>query len=99
MKYVAVTAITVLAGQLVRLTAAQLGRCTGLVKLAAGAEGWHEALVPLQFKRGEAFEIDGELPKGMADLVEAAEPPRPRRQRQQQPPAEQSSLVDADEKA
>jgi hypothetical protein len=99
MKYVAVYVVTVPVGHLVRLSADQLARCEGMVKPAADADGWHEALVPLQFKRGETFEIDGELPKGMADLAEAAEPPRPRRQRQQHPPADQSSLVDADEKA
>jgi hypothetical protein len=81
MKYVAASTVTAGVGQLVRLAAAQLARCEGLVKPAAEPAGWHEVVAPLQFKRGEAFEIDAELPKSMADLVESTKSPRARKAR------------------
>lgn len=69
MKYTALSPVAVHAGQLVKLTARQMERCAPLVAKSE-RKGWHEVVIGFHFKAGEAFELDAELPKGMADLVE-----------------------------
>jgi hypothetical protein len=68
MKYVATAPVTMLRGAHVRLSDEQLRRRKSLVK-PAQEKGWHEVVIPMQFKIGETFEFDGELPKGMVDVV------------------------------
>jgi hypothetical protein len=68
MKYVATAPVSMLPGALVRLTDEQLRRASALVK-PAQEKGWFEVVITMQFKIGEAFEFDGELPKGMVDVV------------------------------
>lgn len=78
MRYVAQTPIEVHpGGSRVRLTAAQAERCKHLVT-APDADGFVTAVVPFTFKAGEAFEMDAELPKGMADAAAPAARPAPK---------------------
>jgi hypothetical protein len=70
MKYTAQQPIDVRPGQCVRLSAEQLRRRRSLVTPHAERKGWFVATAAFQFKTGETFELDHELPKGMADAVE-----------------------------
>jgi hypothetical protein len=70
MKYTAQQPIDVRPGQCVRLSAEQLRRRRTLVVPHEERKGWHVAVVAFQFKAGESFELDTELPKGLADAVE-----------------------------
>lgn len=76
MKYTAITPVSVAPGARVRLTKEQAARCIGLVDAPEKKGGFSTVLIAFQFKAGEAFELDADLPKGMADQVQdtAAEP-------------------------
>lgn len=50
----------------VRLSDEQAARCRHLTRKLE--DGTHEVLVPIQFKRGEIFEFNGEVPKDLADM-------------------------------
>lgn len=59
--------VTIHAGRL-RLTPDQILPRASMVKADAG--GICEIIKPVQFKAGERFDYDGEIPKGLAELVE-----------------------------
>lgn len=82
MKYVATSVVTFGAGSALGLSKAQADARHASVKPIEGRKGWYETTGPVQFKRGEEFEHDGELPKSIADSMEPlAKPARQRREK------------------
>lgn len=69
MRYQAKTKVRINAGSRVLLSEAQAFDRRHLVTLPA-ADGFCNVLLPFDFKAGEIFELDGDLPKGMAEPVE-----------------------------
>jgi len=68
-----VTAVSVtLHAGLVRLTADQASRRAHAIK-AAGKKGEFEILQPINFKRGEIVEYNGDVPKALAEDLEAVQ--------------------------
>lgn len=62
MKYEASAPFTLQPGAQVKLTEAQQRRCQGLVE-PAEKKGWFQVTHAIQFKTGEVFETDLDLPK------------------------------------
>lgn len=70
MKYVAVAIVNLVAGAVLGLSKAQAATRTHCLAPVAGRKGWYEATGPVQFKVGEEFQFDGELPKSLAESLE-----------------------------
>ena len=75
MIYRAVSKVTVRAGDRVKLNDEQAFNARHPVELPA-ADGFRNVLLPFDFKPGAVFEIDGELPRNLAEPV-VAEPQQP----------------------
>lgn len=58
------------AGQRLKLTRAQVDSRAHRLTLVDEKKGVYEATAPIEFKKGEAFGFDGDLPKTIAVLVE-----------------------------
>lgn len=71
MKYTALLPITIMPGTVVGMDDAQAFRRRALVKPVAKAKGYYEATSAFQFKAGEAFEVENELPKSMVETVDS----------------------------
>lgn len=70
MKYAAQMPITIAVGTVVGMDDAQAFRRRFLVKPVDKKKGYYETVVPFQFKLGEVFEVEHEMPKGMVETVE-----------------------------
>lgn len=71
MKYIALAVVAFAAGAELGLTKDQAGaRRHALIKHPK-TKDWYIATGPVQLKAGEEFQFDGDLPKGMAESVEA----------------------------
>lgn len=84
-EYRAEQAVTIPAGRL-RLTPAQALARAHLVREVA--RGMYELDGPVQFKAGEVFGFEGELPKAMAAAVEPAKAKRASRSEESKASAE-----------
>ena len=69
MKYIATSVVSFGAGAELGLTKAQAASRQAF--LSDLGKGWYIATGPVQFKIGEEFRFDGDLPKSMAADVEA----------------------------
>lgn len=81
MLYDALTRVRVLPGSRVKLTEEQAFNARHLVTLPAG-DGFCNVLHPFDFKAGDHFELDGDLPKNLAEpapepAAEAKAPKKP----------------------
>lgn len=70
MKYVSLTMVSFGAGALLGLSVDQSAARTASIAPVPGRKGWFTTTGPVQFKRGEEFQFDGELPKAMAQHLE-----------------------------
>lgn len=59
------------AGAVVGLTEEQAARRAPFIKALPKRRGWYEVLAEIQFKRGEGIQYDGDVPKGLGEVVEA----------------------------
>jgi hypothetical protein len=72
MKYIATAVVTLAAGAEVGLNKDQAAARCHCTTPSADRKGWYLVTGPLQFKVGESFLYEGELPKALADAVEPA---------------------------
>jgi hypothetical protein len=68
--YTAVAPVGINAGALVKLTKKQAGKREHDAIQQQGKSTTYLVLSRIEFKAGETFHVDGELPKSMAELVE-----------------------------
>jgi hypothetical protein len=59
------------AGSIVGLSESQVARRKHALEAVPKRKGWYTATLDLCFKVGESIQYDGELPKVLADAVEA----------------------------
>lgn len=83
MHYVVTATLRLPAGSVVGLSDAQASVRRHVLQPDAKRKGWYEATADLSFKVGEAIQYQGELPKALADNVEA-----PKRDDKSKPKAE-----------
>jgi hypothetical protein len=76
MKYTAIAVVAFAAGAELGLTKDQASARRHAITEHPKRKGWYVASGPLQFKAGEEFQYDGDLPKGMAESVEAQQKAR-----------------------
>ncbi|MBL8361405.1 MAG: hypothetical protein JNN18_13010 [Rubrivivax sp.] len=81
MRYLALARVRVMPGARVRLNKDQAFNARHLVELPA-ADGFCNVLHPFDFKAGDHFELDGDLPKNLAEpapepAAEAKAPKKP----------------------
>lgn len=70
MKYIALAVVAFAAGAELGLTEAQASARKHALTPMPGRKGWYIATGPTQFKVGEQFLHDGDLPKALAEAVE-----------------------------
>lgn len=73
MKYTTIAVLSLQAGVLLGLTEAQAATRKTVLTAAPARKGWYTTTGPVQFKRGEVFLFDGDLPKHLAQAVDPAE--------------------------
>lgn len=83
------------AGAVVGLTEEQAARRAPFIKALPKRKGWYEVLSEIQFKRGEGIQYDGDVPKGLAEVVEAPK----RKKGAADEDADAKAKADADAKA
>lgn len=71
MKYIALAVVAFAAGAELGLTKDQASARRHALTDHPKRKGWYVATGPVQLKAGEEFQHDGDLPKGMADALEA----------------------------
>jgi hypothetical protein len=71
MHYVVISTLRLPAGNVVGLTDAQAARRMHAIEPVDKRKGWYLSTLELCFKVGEAIQYDGELPKALANAVEA----------------------------
>lgn len=71
MKYITTAVLSLPAGVLLGLSVAQVAHRQHVLTNAPGRKGWYVATSPVQFKRGETLQVDGDLPKALADRLDA----------------------------
>lgn len=71
MKYIASNVVSFGAGAVLGLTKDQAAARAAFITPVPGKSGMFTTSGPVQFKRGEEFFFAGELPKSLADSVEA----------------------------
>lgn len=76
MKYTALAVVAFAAGAELGLTKDQASARRHAITEHPKRKGWYVASGPLQLKAGEEFQYDGDLPKGMAESVEAQQKAR-----------------------
>jgi len=89
MKYIALTVVAFAAGAELGLTKDQASARRHALTDHPKRKGWHIATGPVQLKAGEEFQYEGDLPKGMAESLEALQKVR----------AAKAEAIDAAEKA
>lgn len=87
MRYQAITKVRVMPGARVKLTKDQAHDARHLVELPA-ADGFCNVLHPFDFKAGDRFELDGDLPKGMAEALDEPAKTAPAKTAKRAPAAE-----------
>jgi len=70
MKLVATSVVALSAGAVVGLSKDQASARSHAVSPVPDRKGWYLVKAQVQFKAGEQFSYDGELPKGMAETLE-----------------------------
>ena len=73
MKYIATTVVQFPAGVDLGLSKEQAALRGHCIAPHAKRKGWYTTTGPLQFKVGEQFLYDGDMPKAMASMMEPAE--------------------------
>jgi hypothetical protein len=76
MKYTAIAVVAFAAGAELGLTKDQASARRHAITDHPKRKGWYLATGPVQIKAGEEFQYDGDLPKGMAESVEAQQKAR-----------------------
>lgn len=76
MKYIALSVVAFAAGAELGLTKDQAGARSHALTEHPKRKGWYVASGPVQFKTGEEFQFEGDLPKGIADSLEAVQKAR-----------------------
>jgi hypothetical protein len=71
MHYVVTATLRLPAGSVVGLSEAQAARRKHMLVPVEKRKGWYAASLDLCFKVGEAIQYEGELPKSLANAVEA----------------------------
>lgn len=71
MKYIALSVVAFAAGAELGLTKDQASARRHALTKHPKTKDWYVATGPVQLKAGEEFHYDGDLPKGMAESVEA----------------------------
>ncbi|EJL77354.1 hypothetical protein PMI15_04676 [Polaromonas sp. CF318] len=71
MKYTAKTVVRLPSGSVLGLSPTQVGARKHALKAIERQKGWYTALEPVEFKVGEVFLCNDDLPKGLADCAEA----------------------------
>lgn len=71
MKYIALAVVAFAAGAELGLNRDQASARRHALTPNPDRKGWYQATGALQLKAGEEFQYDGELPKGMAESLEA----------------------------
>lgn len=64
-------ALELKAGALVGISDKQAGRRKPFLEAVSKRPGWYRLTGTVQFKRGETLQIEGEVPKALAEVVEA----------------------------
>lgn len=72
MKYIATQTVSFPAGTELGLSKVQAAARAHAVTPLADRKGWYQLTAGTQFKAGEQFGYDGDIPKGMADALEPA---------------------------
>lgn len=90
MKYVATAVVSFGAGSALGLTKPQADARVASLQPIEGRKGWYTTSAPVQFKRGEEFQHDGDLPKAIATDLGQAETERKRRTAAERQAAEQA---------
>lgn len=80
MKYTAVSVVKLPAGATLVLTEAQANARKHALEPVPRAKGRYTTTAPVQFKAGEVFVYEGDLPKAMASSLEQADVERKRRE-------------------
>jgi hypothetical protein len=75
MKYIATTVVGFPAGADLGLSKEQAALRGHCIAAHPKRKGWYTTTGPLQFKVGEHFLYDGDMPKSMASMVEPADKP------------------------
>ncbi|MDO8778099.1 MAG: hypothetical protein Q7K57_57155 [Burkholderiaceae bacterium] len=73
MKYTTIAVLSLQAGVLLGLTESQAATRKTVLTAVPARKGWYITTGPVQFKRGEEFLHDGELPKHLAEAVDPGE--------------------------
>lgn len=76
MKYTALAVVAFAAGAELGLSKDQASARRHAITDHPKRKGWYVAHGPVQFKAGEEFQYDGDLPKGLADSLEAQQKAR-----------------------
>lgn len=79
MKYTTTSVLPLPAGAVLGLTEAQVAPRRHVLQPIASRKGWYTTTAEVQFKRGEQFLFDGDLPKHMADGAETPEEEKSRK--------------------
>lgn len=92
MKYTTSTVLPLPAGIALGLSDAQAAMRRHALQPIAGRKGWYATTVPIEFKRGEQFLFDGDIPKHLAEGVETTDEAQSKK-------AKAKAKADADAKA
>jgi hypothetical protein len=76
MKYIALAVVAFAAGAELGLSKDQASARRHALTPNPDRKGWYQVTGPVQLKAGEEFQFDGELPKGMAESLEAVKKAR-----------------------
>ncbi|MDF3821954.1 hypothetical protein P3G55_18765 [Leptospira sp. 96542] len=79
MKYTTLAVVNFGAGAVLGLSKAQADARSSNLAAVEGRKGWFTTTAPTQFKRGEEFQYEGDLPKAIAQALEQVEPERKRK--------------------
>lgn len=77
MRFKAIATALIGAGSVLGLTRDQAGARAHRLHPVAGRDGWYVNDSPVQFKAGEEFDYEGELPKVLAQAVAPEGAPAP----------------------
>lgn len=70
MRFTTIGVVTFGAGVKLGLAAAQAAPRQAVLQPVDGQPGWYATTGAVQFKRGEQFDYDGDMPKALAQLVQ-----------------------------
>lgn len=101
MKYITIAVLALQAGEVLGLTDAQAAPRQHVLTPVPGRKGWYTTTGPTQFKRGEQFLYEGDLPKHLADTVDSADgqPVKAKAKAKAKTEAQQAAEAEAQAKA